>query len=64
MSSSPPPIGFVGVDPGPSDQMNSQQQQQPKEKIKLTWIDKIFRFFYSKTEFEAYLVEKEMKRKG
>ncbi|KAF7493996.1 hypothetical protein SSS_01250 [Sarcoptes scabiei] len=67
----PPPIGFIDADddeePGVSsgDQPStSANTQNTKPKIKLTWIDKIFRFFYSKEEFEAYLIEKELKRRG
>ncbi|KAI7685859.1 hypothetical protein SSS_01250 [Sarcoptes scabiei] len=67
----PPPIGFIDADddeePGVSsgDQPStSANTQNTKPKIKLTWIDKIFRFFYSKEEFEAYLIEKELKRRA
>ncbi|UXI22699.1 HEXIM1 protein [Sarcoptes scabiei] len=67
----PPPIGFIDADddeePGVSSggqPSTSANTQNTKPKIKLTWIDKIFRFFYSKEEFEAYLIEKELKRRG
>ncbi|KPM08907.1 hypothetical protein QR98_0074330 [Sarcoptes scabiei] len=70
-SSPPPPIGFIDADddeePGVSSggqPSTSANTQNTKPKIKLTWIDKIFRFFYSKEEFEAYLIEKELKRRG
>nr|XP_027199602.1 uncharacterized protein LOC113793737 [Dermatophagoides pteronyssinus] len=56
-NSSNRPIGFA-ID----DIDSSQQQQQPRPNIRLTWIDRIWRFFYSKEEFEAYLIEKELKR--
>lgn len=58
-NSSNRPIGFA-ID----DIDSSQQQQQPRPNIRLTWIDRIWRFFYSKEEFEAYLIEKELKRQS
>ncbi|KAH7639962.1 uncharacterized protein LOC124500516 [Dermatophagoides farinae] len=51
------PIGFA-ID----DIDRSQHQQVNIENIRLTWIDRIWRFFYSKEEFEAYLIEKELKK--
>ncbi|KAH9422728.1 hypothetical protein DERP_003408 [Dermatophagoides pteronyssinus] len=58
-NSSNRPIGFAIDD---IDSSQQQQQQQPRPNIRLTWIDRIWRFFYSKEEFEAYLIEKELKR--
>lgn len=53
------PIGFA-ID----DIDRSQHQQVNIENIRLTWIDRIWRFFYSKEEFEAYLIEKELKKQS
>lgn len=61
-NSSNRPIGFAIDDIDSSQQQ--QQQQQPRPNIRLTWIDRIWRFFYSKEEFEAYLIEKELKRQS
>ncbi|OTF73416.1 hypothetical protein BLA29_010828 [Euroglyphus maynei] len=58
-NSSNRPIGFAIDD---TDRPQQQQQQQQRPNIQLTWIDRIWRFFYSKEEFEAYLIEKELKR--
>lgn len=80
MSKKPPPIGFLAdfdeppptapPPPPPKESDTSNTPVSPsspkgnRPKIELTWIDKIYRFFYSKQEFEAYLIEKELKRRG
>lgn len=45
-------------------QPNEPSFSESDKPIKLSFFDKIRRFFLSKEEFQAYLVNRELKRKG